>query len=140
MAKGELNRHLGIIGGLYDVFNRMARECAVEEGQPLFAEMGRRFEKVARCALAGHFGKSAGRDLTLQEALDDVFEPMLRMHALSEDKPVLRAVWRDALKVFDSFEAPVTEALQKCQKVAPDAAGIPLMKQIRFRYRPLTSA
>lgn len=134
MAKGELNKPLGIVGALYDVFNRMARDYAGEEAEPFFVEMGERFEKLARRALEGHFGKVAGRPQPLQEALDHVFEPMLRMYDLSEGKPVLRAVWQDALKVFDSFETPVTDALQKCQKVAPDKP-ISLMQPIKFRYR-----
>ncbi|MEZ0223909.1 MAG: hypothetical protein ACAH83_05095 [Alphaproteobacteria bacterium] len=134
MAKGELNKSLGIVGGLYDVFNRMARECDIDEAKPLFAEMTTRFEKLARNALAGHFGKVAGHPQTLQQALDNVFEPMLRMYTLATDKPVLLAVWEDALKVFDSFEAPVIAALQKCQKVAPDKP-FSVMKPIKFRYR-----
>lgn len=140
MEKGELNLSLGIAGCLYDVFNRMARDCAVEEARPLFSDMGRRLESLVRQSLKGTFGKAAGRQFSLQEALDNVFEPMARMHALSEGNPVLRAVWRDAQKVFDSFEAPVVEALQKCQQVAPDKPGISVMRTIKFRYLAPVSA
>jgi hypothetical protein len=102
--------------------------------------MGVRLEKLVRDSLKGTFGRAAGRERSLQEALDNVFEPMTRMDLLAADKPVPREVWKDALKVFDSFEAPVVEALQKCRQVAPDRKGISVMKTIKFRYRQPVAA
>ena len=139
MAQGELNPHLGIIGALHDVFNRIARECDEPQAQPLLSDMAERFDKLAYRALCGSFGAVAGRPQTLQQALDHVFEPMVQLHTLGQDNSVINAIWDDARKTIDSFETPVVAALQKFQQVAPDKP-IDVMQPIRFRYGQSTVA
>lgn len=134
MAKTDLINELGILGSLHDVFNRIARECDSRQAAPFLIQMAERFDQLAYRALTGTFGRVAGREQSLQDALDTVFEPMTRLYDLGQDNPSLRPIWQEAVSAIGSFEEPVVAALQKCQRAAPDKP-IPLLQPIKFRFR-----